>query len=219
MDRSFYFEVLYPLQDQVLGILSRIETGFYLSGGTAASRGYLNHRFSDDIDLFVNDRSEFDLWTNRLIEAVSGSSDLRLEVRQRDERFVRLNVSKDKAALKVEMVNDVPSHLGEIQQHPVLGRVDSPENILANKITALIDREEPKDLADIWGFCGKIGLPLQAALENAGSKAAGIFPADVARLLCTASAEDWRLIRWIEAPDPEKFVSDLNRLGESLVLL
>jgi hypothetical protein len=219
VDRSFYFEILYPLQDQVLGILGRIETGFYLSGGTAASRGYLNHRFSDDLDLFVNDRPEFSLWTNRLIEAVSETSDLRLEVRQRDERFVRLNVTKDKAALKVEMVNDVPSHIGEIQQHPVLGRLDSPENILANKITALIDREEPKDLADIWGFCGKIGLPLQAALENAGSKAAGIFPADVARLLCTASTEDWRLIRWIEAPDPKQFVSDLNQLGESLVLL
>lgn len=46
VDRTFYFEVLYPLQDQVLGLLSRIETGFYLSGGTAASRGYLNHRFN-----------------------------------------------------------------------------------------------------------------------------------------------------------------------------
>jgi hypothetical protein len=219
VDRSFYFEVLYPLQDQVLGLLGRIETGFYLSGGTAASRGYLNHRFSDDLDFFVNDRAEFSLWTNRLIEAVAATSDLVLEVRQRDERFVRLNVTKDGTSLKVEMVNDVPAHIGEIQQHPLLGRLDSPENILANKITALIDREEPKDLADIWGFCGKIGLPLQAALENAGSKAAGIFPADVARLLCTARVEDWRLIRWIEAPDPEQFVSDLNQLGESLVLL
>jgi hypothetical protein len=37
----------------VLALLRQIETGFYLTGGTAASRGYLNHRFSDDLALFV----------------------------------------------------------------------------------------------------------------------------------------------------------------------
>jgi len=46
-------------------------------------------------------------------------------------------------------------------EHPVLGRLDSAENILANKISALIDRDEPKDLADIWGFCcvRRLSLP------------------------------------------------------------
>jgi hypothetical protein len=121
--------------------------------------------------------------------------------------------------LKIEMVNDVPSHIGEIRQDPVLGRLDSPENILANKVTALIDREEPKDLADIWGFCCLMGLSLGTALVNADSKAAGIFPADVARLLCSARVEDWKLIRWNEPPDPARFVADLNRLGEGLILL
>jgi Nucleotidyl transferase AbiEii toxin, Type IV TA system len=219
VDKSFYFEVLYPFQDQVLAILSGLDTGFYLTGGTASSRGYLHHRFSDDLDLFVNDRSEFALWADRLIGALSEAGRFRTDVRQRDERFVRLFLVSPEATLKVEMINDVPSHIGEFRQHPVLGRLDSPENILANKVTALVDREEPKDLADIWGFCFKMGLSLETALENAGSKAAGIFPADVARLLCTARVDDWKLIRWNEPPDPEEFVSDLNRLGERLVLL
>lgn len=59
MNKSFYFEVPYPLQDEVLKVVSRIDTGFYLTGGTAASRGYLNHRFSDDLDFFTNDSPEF----------------------------------------------------------------------------------------------------------------------------------------------------------------
>jgi len=50
------------------------------------------------------------------------------------------------------MINDVPSRVGAIQDHPILGRLDSAENILVNKITALLNREEPKDFADIWGF-------------------------------------------------------------------
>src|SRR4051794_23764818 len=55
MDKVFYFERLYPLQDRILAVLTGVDTGFYLTGGTAASRGYLQHRLSDDLDFFVND--------------------------------------------------------------------------------------------------------------------------------------------------------------------
>ena len=84
----------------------------------------------------------------------------------------------------------------------MLGLLDSAENILANKLTAVVDRREPRDLADIWGFCSRLGLSCEAALENAQSKAAGLFPADVARALLTVTEADWRLVRWSEAPDP-----------------
>src|SRR4051794_12221622 len=72
MDKAFYFEKLYPLQDQVLAFLTGVDTGFYLTGGTAASRGYLHHRLSDDLDFFVNDDRRFLLWADRLIQAVAG---------------------------------------------------------------------------------------------------------------------------------------------------
>jgi hypothetical protein len=156
---SFYFDKLYPWQDRILKVVNGIETGFYLTGGTAASRGYLSHRFSDDLDFFVNDDPRFTLW------------------------------------------------------------LDSAENILANKITALLDREEPKDLADIWGFCFKMGLPIKEAISGAQSKAAGVFPADLARLLCSVSQADWQSVRWIEAPPLETYLSQLTQLGESLLLL
>jgi hypothetical protein len=64
----------------------------------------------------------------------------------------------------------------------------------------------------------RMGLSLTNAIEGAQSKAAGIFPADLARLLCSATREDWEVIRWIEAPQPEQFVADLQKLGESLIL-
>jgi hypothetical protein len=35
MNKS-YFEDLYPFQDQVLKVISAVETDFYLTGGTAA---------------------------------------------------------------------------------------------------------------------------------------------------------------------------------------
>jgi hypothetical protein len=219
MDKTFYFEKLYPLQDQVLRILQGVETGFYLTGGTAASRGYLQHRLSDDLDFFVNDDRRFLLWAERWIQALAEQPGSTLNVLMREERFVRLSLVRENVQLKIEMVNDVPAHVGDLVIHPVLGRLDSAENILANKVTALIDREEPKDFADIWGFCCRLGLSLSAALEGAQGKAAGIFPVDVARLLCTADRKDWELIRWIEAPEPDQFLNDLRELGEALILL
>jgi predicted nucleotidyltransferase component of viral defense system len=70
IDHTFYFKRLYPFQDQVLQVLSQVDTGFYLTGGTALSRGYLNHRFSDDLDPFVNDNEFFTLWADRAIQAL-----------------------------------------------------------------------------------------------------------------------------------------------------
>ena len=49
---TFYFEQLYPLQDLALALFQQQDTGFYLTGGTAVSRVYLHHRFSDD--QFIN---------------------------------------------------------------------------------------------------------------------------------------------------------------------
>jgi hypothetical protein len=214
---AFYFEVLYPFQDRVTQVINQADTGFYLTGGTAASRGYLQHRFSDDLDYFVNDDNRFGLWTERIIQALN--KEWRCDVLMKEERFARLNLLHKDVALKIEMINDVPARVGDIQNHPVLGRLDSAENILANKVTALLGREEPKDLADVWGFCCRMNLSLQAAITDAQSKAAGIFPADLGRVLCSVQKDDWESIRWIQAPPAEAFISQLNQLGESLLLI
>ena len=218
MDREAYFGRLYPLQNQVLAAFDDADTGFYLSGGTAASRGYLQHRFSDDLDLFLNDDPRFSLWADRLIAATTSSS-WPVDVLLREDRFVRFVVHAEDLGLKVELVNDVPSRVGAVTRHPELGRLDSAENILANKLTALADRREPKDLADIWGFCAKMGLSIESAIEGARGKAAGLFPVDLARALLSATPVDHSLIRWIEAPPVDDFLGELRRLGEGLLLL
>ena len=56
---DYYREKLYPFQDGILKIVKELELPFYLTGGTALSRFYYNHRFSDNLDLFVNNDSEY----------------------------------------------------------------------------------------------------------------------------------------------------------------
>lgn len=216
-DPEFYLHSLYPFQDRVFNALSQVDTGFYLTGGTALSRAYLNHRFSDDLDFFANDDEKFMLWGDRVIQQLLRSSGWKMQVLMREERYVRLNLAQSEIELKIELVNDVPSRIGSPWLHPVLGRIDTAENILANKVTAVLDRSAPKDLADIWGLCCQKGLSLVDAITGAQGKAAGVFPADLARVLCSTTRVDWELVRWITPPDPDLYISQLNELGRSLL--
>ena len=216
---TFYFDQLYPLQDRVLSAINALDTGFYLTGGTVVSRVYLHHRVSDDLDLFVNYSSQFGEWCGLIIDALLNRGDWQATPTMRQQYFARVMLTQNDVDLKIEMVNDVPSHVGEIRVHPVLGRIDSPENILANKLTALIGREEPRDLADVWGLCSHLGLSIHDAIEGAISKATGIYPLDLARRLCTATHKDWQQVLWIDPPDVDRYLADLDRLGEELILV
>ncbi len=192
MPARSYRNVLYPLQDRVMTAFR--ESPFYLTGGTVLSRAYYRHRYSDDLDYFVNDLADFRVWAERLIGRLTEATPP-VTVALRDERYYRLFTGPEK--MKVEMVNDVAAHVGAIVEHATFGRIDTKENILANKITVLIDRSMPKDVADVYVLL-RDGLDLRRAFGEAESKAAGITPLLVAKVL---SEFDYRLldteIRWV----------------------
>lgn len=218
MDTNFFINTLYPFQDDVLRLITSLETEFYLTGGTAASRAYLQHRFSEDLDFFVNYDDRFAEWIEQIIRAISQQKAWQTDVLSKQEYFARMLLKRADTTLKLEFVNDVPFRVGNVTNHPVLGKLDTAENILANKVTAALGREEPKDLADIWGFCTQMGLSIHEAIRSAQGKAAGIFPPDFARVLLSATKSDWELIRWLNPPDSAQFVGDLHRIGEQIIL-
>jgi predicted nucleotidyltransferase component of viral defense system len=71
-------------------------------GGTALSRGYLNNRFSDDLDFSVNYDSRFGLWADRVIQGLARSSDWVSQVLQREERYARMNLIQTEINLKID---------------------------------------------------------------------------------------------------------------------
>ncbi|MBI4687430.1 MAG: nucleotidyl transferase AbiEii/AbiGii toxin family protein [Nitrospirae bacterium] len=212
MPAEFYNNILYPLQDKVFPLFNG--TPFYLTGGTALSRGYYNHRFSDDLDYFVNYHPDFrrisEIQIEKLVKAFE-----KTEVDYKGEYFYRVFVSQGK--LKIEMVNDVPSHIGQLVSHPVLGIIDSKENILANKLTAVADRSLPKDIVDMY-FLLKDGLSIKNALTDAESKAAGISPLLIAKIL---TEFDYPIIdneiKWIVPVSSETIRSYMNNISISIV--
>ncbi len=70
------------------------------------------------------------------------------------------------------------------------------------------------------GFCCRMNLSIEQAITGAQGKAAGIFPADLARVLLSTSRNDFDLIRWISSPPAaDDFIRDLHQLGERLILV
>ena len=67
MPEAYYQDRLYPFQDEALSIVRAADVDFYLTGGTALSRCYLNHRYSYDLELFVNNSPDLKRQTNRVV--------------------------------------------------------------------------------------------------------------------------------------------------------
>lgn len=209
---EYYNNILYPLQDKAIPAFK--DSPFYLTGGTALSRGYYNHRYSDDLDYFVNDHSEFQGISELIVEKLLKTFH-DVEVDLKGEHFYRVFVGQEK--LKIEMVNDVPSHIGTLANHPSLGIIDSKENILANKLTAVVDRALPKDMVDLY-FLLKDGLSIKQSLLDAHSKAAGISPLFIAKILAEF---DYGIIdeeiKWVTPVSGDTIRQYLNSIAISIV--
>lgn len=203
MQSEYYRKTIYPLQDKAFPAFKG--SPFYLTGGTALSRGYYNHRYSDDLDYFVNFHPEFQRLAQMQVDKLLMIFDSKVEVDYKGEHFYRIFVTEER--LKIELINDVPSHIGSIIDHPLLGRIDSKENILANKLTAIVDRTLPKDIVDIYLLL-KDGIDLKKALLDARSKAAGIAPLLIAKIFAEFEYEllDSE-IKWV-TPIPAETIKD-----------
>jgi hypothetical protein len=151
---GYYTGNLYPLQDGVLKIVQGLALPFYLTGGTALSRRYFAHRYSDDLDLFVNRDPEFNTHVAKIFAALEvhqerGEFQIRYESVQKFDSFAtfHLIIPDGQTDLKIDLVNDIAPHYGGFDTSPVLGRVDHWRNILSNKLGALL-RFEPKNYAE-----------------------------------------------------------------------
>ena len=139
------YNKLYKLQDKVLAIVFETEKIFYLTGGTCLSRFYIEKRYSDDLDLFANNESRFNLAVKNVKTVLLKKFSVNTEVDGKD--FIRLKINE---LLQVDIVNDRVFYYGEpiVQKNGLI--IDNIENILSNKITAIISRDNPKDIFDIY---------------------------------------------------------------------
>lgn len=222
---KFYRESLYPFQDGILAIARHINAPFYLTGGTAISRHYSPVRYSEDLDLFVNRDAGFSKWVERLYAALEQGSrrgsfailtDRVLRFEDYAQIFLQRSVKDNVVTLKMDLVNDVAPHYGDIEWDPVVGPVDSWRNILSNKVSALY-RIEAKDVVDLWTLARIRRFSWAQIIREASSKEAGLDPVVLHDLLKSFPRQALSSIKWIAPkPDEDLILSDLKVMANEM---
>lgn len=164
------YNKLYLLQDKFLSWWVTLDLPFYLTGGTALGRFYLNHRFSEDLDFFMNASQNYQQHIAVLKRKISSHFDVNIQQSLFSEDFTRLFLTENDIFLKIELVNDITYHTGQPIDY-AFGLIDNPLNILSNKLTALIGRDEPKDIFDIIHLSLNYSFNWPDIFEHAKQKA------------------------------------------------
>ena len=210
------YKRLYILQDKVLEALSHQLANFYLTGGTALGRFYLYHRYSDDLDFFTNQRAAFTTQVNILYKLLQKQFDIDTGRTVQTPEFVRIWL-KDEPGLKLEFVNDVEERWGETNMWKDIP-IDNPANILANKITAILSRDEPKDIIDILAISENYSFSWPEVYDHAAKKQL-MNEADVVSRLITFPNEWLIRIAWInKLPDHSLFNAKLEIIANDFLL-
>ena len=167
----------WALQDR---FLARFFTGplaetFYLTGGPALARFYFQHRESEDLDLFTNDQDQDFTLVLQTVTAILHALDLQTVSQAATDTFIRYIV-RDPAGtlLKVDLVKDVPVRFGDPITHQTGVRIDSLQNIGANKVLAVFGRTDAKDFIDLYWILQNTALTFDALFAKACEKDAGL---------------------------------------------
>jgi predicted nucleotidyltransferase component of viral defense system len=210
------YNKLYKVQDQVLALLKGELDDFYLTGGTALGRYYLHHRYSDDLDFFTNRNEAFGQSLTKIIRQLRKNQEIDESRTLVSEDFVRI-LLKTEPELKLEFVNDVSERWGTtlyLRDIPL----DNPANILANKLTALVSRDEPKDVVDIVSLAGHYAFHWNEIFHWAFQKQI-LNETDIAMRLASFPKELINGKPWLDTSfQMNEFAQDLNTLTNDFLL-
>lgn len=157
---------------------SSLAEKFYWTGGTLLAHHYFNHRLSEDLDFFTDQKftfEEVDDWARELKKAAKFSGYTYKKVYDRWEFLF-----ENKKNLRIEFVYYNSDRATLEKRRKVNGiYIDSLKDIAANKLIALADRGEPKDLLDIYFLIKKGGFTPQKILSLTKLKYGATFSEDL----------------------------------------
>jgi hypothetical protein len=211
----YYAERLYPLQDGVLNTIHRSGTDFFLTGGTALSRAYYQHRYSDDLDFFLNNSAYYDEQADAVFAYLREDGFI-LDTEAdfiRNKNFITFKVSNSDFStfLKLDLVNDLVPHFGGINKTALFNKTDSICNILSNKLSAIF-RFAAKDIADIREIALHESVTWPEIIQEARQKEAGLEIPIICEILTGMPESEFETINWIEKPEWHIFRNDINRI-------
>lgn len=182
------------IQKTVLNELakSELKDDLYWTGGTALAFFYLQHRLSYDIDLFSDQIIEY----SKLKDLVSSiSNTLNLNNIQEKKIFDRWEfiISNGQESRVDFVIYDFKNIKPRNDWQGV--KVDSFEDMIANKTMALIDRNDPKDAFDIYYILTKYNLTESKLLALVKNKFESEFTASLFWSRCLLGARNFNALK------------------------
>ena len=204
-ERAYYEDVLYPLQDRILGIAATYGNALVLTGGTALARLYLHHRYSDDIDLFSLESKPGEL--GRALANTLQSHGFVVEPVTEAIASMRIWVGDGEHRVQVDVAPDAPRV--EAPTKSVLGVPSHTlRDIAANKIGAFEDRSEVKDAVDLYHLTRQ--FTWRQLFDDAEAKRVPIAYDDLRHFLDTPLRGSALLVEPIGVSDFARFVTSLR---------
>lgn len=180
-------------------------------------RYYLGHRYSEDLDFFVNNDVNYARYIDKIKHDINQVFEVNLQQALFADDFTRFFVLSDATTLKIELVNDIGYRSGA----PVIydyGLLDTPFNILSNKLTAILSRDEPKDVFDIVYLAMSYSFNWQEVFNESKEKAV-INEIDVEERLCTFNPLMLESIDWsVEPVSTDLFGRLLKQVADDFLL-
>ncbi len=122
--------------------LTPLKDTFFLTGGTALSEFYLQHRLSEDLDFFTEEPAQIP-FVLPYIKKICEELKVKLEVRKQFRTYLEVFMYfGEENIVKCDFAQDSPYRLEQ--------KVLQEQYGIFNKLSALFDRSEAKDFVDIY---------------------------------------------------------------------
>jgi len=145
---------------------SELRDVFRLTGGTALSAFYLEHRLSEDLDFFSSENVPMTV-IEKFLKSIDGITGVSLS-KIFDRNIFSLKI-RDNRFLKVEFTS---YQLKNIEECAIIDnlRIDSFLDITVNKLCAIADRSDAKDYIDVYCALKNSELSLKELMDLAEKK-------------------------------------------------
>lgn len=145
---------------------SELKEVFRLTGGTALSAFYLEHRLSEDLDFFSKEKVPLNV-LEQFLKSVGIVQDIFFS-KLFDRNIFNLKI-RDGSFLKIEFT---ASSLVNIEDYATVDYllIDSFLDLTVNKLCAIADRSDAKDYIDVYFALKGSALSLKELIELAEKK-------------------------------------------------
>jgi predicted nucleotidyltransferase component of viral defense system len=202
-------KLLTPLEKKLLDLFfgeDQIRQNFYLTGGTALAAFHLEHRYSDDLDLFTHNVEIESV--ERIVEDMLHGNGMAFVKERSSPTFRRYRVGGE---LLLDLVHDVDFRVGAPELIEGI-MVDCVKNIAVNKVSAMLGRLDAKDYVDLYFILKTYDFDIMELIALAHNKDAGMEPFVWSRVIGDVDTLSIlpRMIKNIDLDELKAFFHDLR---------